>query len=689
MNIAVTTPATTNVWNVELMLSLKLLYAKFSINLTHNETNVHAIIIIMRVSKNLKLFNDFIYNTTVFLFYNIFDRKSKMSVSTVIQNKILEAKTQKDKKQEASPSDIIELFEYLPDSRFITLMYEGIKSGVINPNDVLLYSVEKMNTKEYVYLSAIALRYGANPNEYISNPSIGVVNHIHILAYLYRAHTISGVSSYPYFELMILLLVYYGSNPQRKLYDNAPIEGSNPTVAEWLVSSGYQNSLLQLVSSWREITSPQTQTLLAILTSVKELIQIPITELDIEKILIARSNSLLEVAPQPKLSDPLDLDYSVLYWCIQNYELDAIAIYASMGILPSYALVSILLLLLRENSKGNNPLFFDILSNILEVWVNNGVDLDKEQFNYLETTSKSLNNRILNIYTQPYWVKACKPTRTLPNDISDKLLSIANGIGIEEKDYVTISKQLRNLSKFSISSILQAAKNRRLAQFGSKHSYITEFASLVPTSLHPVQSPASSQSIFPSLTPSHSIPTPIHTVSVPVLYCSNRSTIVGDYGDYSDVSVSSYRDYNGQVWCFLSTHYKELLMSGKNPDNNLELPISFLDELEEKLKLIHQLGLNEKSPLKLSDVLAKAFDPDRPTDEVTNVKLDHLYKYVSKRRLISSDLESILASMNYRIRLKSMDEDLAIATFAYIVDYILNEDDKDKAKTLSRTLKNL
>ena len=77
INIAVTTAATTKVWKAESIFNLKLLYAKFSINLTHKETKAHAITIIINVSENLNPDREF-----MIFFYT--EGKSTMDLSSFL-----------------------------------------------------------------------------------------------------------------------------------------------------------------------------------------------------------------------------------------------------------------------------------------------------------------------------------------------------------------------------------------------------------------------------------------------------------------------------------------------------------------------------------------------------------------------------------------------------------------------------
>lgn len=561
-----------------------------------------------------------------------------------------------------------------PTAKFRAILDSAITRRIIDPDVALLSLIRSFRSRENIYPIAIALRLGANPNMYIYDPESGVVGTMHILGYLYYNGRKNGIEKELYFNTVVLLLIHYGSSPMRAIYDNSGggIKESiqeakmGRNVMDWLTFNDYHHILESAFPDYRRNITEGTKNILAILTGDRCLISIPFIETDIEKIIMARNTrgegskvgeskigayghyNLLPDCPDPKMKDSINLDWMVLIWAMDNYDDDTTSYYTSMGLIYSYPLMAKLLIRMKKNESQGNIYLNSTLSRILELNVGSGYIMDTEQMEYLGTISSVLRDRVKSIYAQPYWTKVCSfnpsPSLSIDSTVPKKLQATAITLGIENpSSHQNVCMQLRRMTESDKNDLKTAARNRQLSRLGAKHGYISDFTA-------------------------GSCP--------PVLYCVNRSTIDGEYSDYSDMSLSSYRDSNGDVWCFLSPNYKYMLETGKNPISGSMLPEPYLEEIKTKLDMLRDLGVDERKPSQLSQAIDELMKPDEPDNDVTDSMLNRLYKlssgYISQERIKNATQEqlmTILSASGYTIDLSNLTKQYSLCIFAYIIDH--------------------
>jgi hypothetical protein len=567
-----------------------------------------------------------------------------------------------------SPNQLESFFSLPITPEFRTILDAGITRKVIDPDYALLSLIKRFRSSEYIYPIAISLRLGANPNMYITDTESGVLGTIHILGYVYFMWRKNKSLEERYLNTVVLLLLHYNSSPMRAIYDDRgggikPIgeQGSARNVLDWLNGNNYPHILNAAYPDYLSQLTPQVKNLLAMLTGNRALIAEPFKEQDIEKIVQARNTwgkndgsegfghyNLLPDCPDPQLKDSLGIDYLVLIWALDNYDYHAIAWWTGMGIIMSYPLFTKLLIRLKYHAQQDDVLLYENLSRMLESMIGSGYVMDTDQMLFLEGVSKPLHDRIMSIYSQPYWVKVCSfnPSPSLPagSVVPLRLKAAAADLGIENvESHYNVCRQLRQLSESETDKLKIAAKNRQLSRLGAKHGYISDFAA---------------------------------GTCPPVLYCVNRSTMDGEYSDYSDIGLSSYRDGNGDVWCFFSSNYEHMVDTKKNPINGSLLPESFVSEIATKREMMADLGVDIKKPPKLSESIDALMKPDTIDNSISQAKLQELFGTTSSviakeklRSLSQVQLQTILSSVGYDIQLTELSRSLALSVFAYIINH--------------------
>lgn len=588
----------------------------------------------------------------------------------------------------------IDLFLALkPNGEFRAILEAALARGVFDLDTTLLSLIKSFKGRENIYPIAITLRLGANPNTYIVDKDTNIAGVMHILAYVHVIGRRHKIDNEPFFTTVVLLLLHYGSSPMRSIFDKnggAVTTDHSMNVMDWLRLNDYSNILDRTFPQYRDVLDDRSKNVIGILTGDRTLISSPLSEQDIEKIIMARNTkkgmeenkresrysepgfyghfNLLQKCPDPKLKDsPASLDWLVLVWSLENYDEDSMSYYTSMGYILSYIGMTKLLISMRRHSKNGDIYLVSILSRMIELNVGSGYIMDSEQYNYLSNISPTIAGRVKSIYSQPYWTKVCSfvPSQTLSlsDSVPPKLKSMVTTLGVENPtNHQNVCLQLRRLQESNKDDLKSAAKNRQLSRLGAKHGYISDFTS---------------------------------GPSPPVLYCVNRSNRGGgddDYSNYSDMALSSYRDSNGDVWCFLSSNYQSMLETGKNPISGVDLPESYLDEIRVKLSMLKELGTNEKKPPSLSDTIDRLTQNDEIDNSVSDMMVAKMYKYTSGSinqekisSLSSAQIERILDNIGYHIDTAELSRSMSL----YILAYLVNHYASHSPSTLSTLISNI
>lgn len=559
-------------------------------------------------------------------------------------------------KQKADRSEETIFFKGKLDAAFRLILDMGLKTAVLDHDYALSSLVKNISGQLSIYPIAIALRRGCNPNLYIEDKMVSP-NPIHILAYTYYSwgRNVPEADT-RYLTSIILLLVYYGSSPLRPAIGlgNRPyIEGVTETglnVIEWLEDNRYRHILRIAYPNYKANLDKDTLQLLVVMTGDVTIIDdvgTPdlIPEKRVQTIMFCRTDDpsfgLLNMAKPPRMRN--GMDYQVVYWAMENMCSDAYAHYASMGLGISYPLLNTAILRLKAYTRNGNVLLRDAYIEMIESSIRTGTPLDTDQRLLLGEANATIQDRLVRIYQRPYWEKVCNRQSSI-GGFPLQLQGIASEMGIEPNDdRVTVCTQLHTISGMDKQVARDSIVNRQKARLSAKHGTVEEFS----------------------------------TGDIPVLTCTKLTAADGDYMEYPDLYVASYRDSKKRVWCFPSYNYHIMMERKVNPVDGTRLPESFLSEVRSKDSEITRLALSEKKVDKIDDLLDNLNKPDIYYDGKSEEQVKRFYAELDKMRITPDEIKTITPAIldkavragEYNGNLNLLPREHAIVTTAYIVNY--------------------
>jgi hypothetical protein len=554
---------------------------------------------------------------------------------------------------------------------FAVILALAIENKSIAVDDALVSAARTFSTRKSLYIIAQILRLGGNPNLYVEDEGLeqpklipGVSGSegrpLHLIAYIYyhqkvKGDTVSAPTSR--LNMLMILLIYYGANPNLPVrpseigvedeYSYRAPEGSL-SVLEWLDRTRIDHSLRMIYPSYSEHLSPESMTVLAILVGVEEMIpdnQI-LDEEQIEKIIVAGTNSLLDRGVTPtQQSGP---DMSVIYWSVQYFNLEAFKYYSTMGLQASYPMINTLLLRMKQYVQSGDVLLYSIYLMMLDVSISNGNTIDTNQQSLLQSISSEAYTRIMNKYKQPYWVKTCSYRSHGEGTTTPRLERVAILLDLSSSDSRDgICGQLSLLSEHDTETLVRAATTRQHHRVISRLASIPEFIS----------------------------------GQLPKLTYFNQSSIDGDYDDYVDLMVSSYRDSAGRIWAFTSSNYDLVLETKRNPIDGSLLPERYLSEVRWKVDYLSSQNIDYEVPLTHRQCIETISLADTVDNTASESELASFYSSMSERgvtreglgRLTAEQLDLAVLRGGYDASIKRLTKSHALTTTAYVVNYYLKE----------------
>lgn len=574
------------------------------------------------------------------------------------------------------PASVITTFYRLdPTPEVRAIVSAGLAAKTLNPDETLLAYVSQQLTDGQLLSMAIALRYSANPNTYVS---LGPKREtLHILAYLHlnwRSRHPTGVKD-DYLTMATLTLLACGANPMLPAVDNdaglvrpASMDAKrSPNVIEWLDAKKYPHVLKRAYPDLKKAVSAQTLKQVAILSgNVSLMTGLTLTEKDTNLIMRSRANDELYVGhienlggqpseqlednkfdlasllPPPKTMN--GLDYNVIFEAVQYYNDKLIEYYAYRGIYMSYPLINTVILRIRQYQQTNNPVLRDIFLRMLEFGILNGMQIDVEQRNLLSSLSAEgeIYRRLIELYTRPYWEKECSHINMFDNKVPERLLTIAHEVGLESQSHSSICLQLADMATMNQEDLKETTKQRQRMRISAQHAKPGELTGDAPF----------------------------------ILACANQVEIEGDPFDITDLNLGHYRDVRGDLWCFTSDQFESLVEGKANPINNERLPDSFLADLRFRLERLKALGRDPRRWQRYSELVDSITKPDTVTNTFTDVQVTRLIELMSSYGLSRKGLETISAPnldqavtrAGYSANLRYLTRIHALNTVAYIIN---------------------
>jgi len=594
--------------------------------------------------------------------------------------------------QSPPPSVITTFYRLEPTPEVRAIISAGLATKILNPDETLLAYVSQQLTDGQLLSMAIALRYSANPNAYVS---LGPKREtLHILAYLH----LNWRTRHPeatddkYLTMATLVLLACGANPMLSAVDNdaglvrpASMEVKrSANVIEWLDAKRYPHVIKRSYPDLKKGTSAATLKQVAILSGKASLLMgLTLTENDANLMLRSRANdelyvghienlggepaeqlednkfNLASLLPPPKAMN--GLDYKVIFEAVQYYNDKLIEYYAYRGIYMSYPLINTVILRIRQYQQTNNPVLRDVFLRMLEYGIVNGMQIDVEQRNLLSSLSAEgeIYRRLVELYTRPYWEKECSHINMFDNKVPERLLTIAHEVGFEAQSHSSICLQLADMATMDPETLKETSKQRQRMRISSMHARPGELTGDAPF----------------------------------ILACTNQVEIEGDPFDITDLNLAHYRDIRGDLWCFTSDQFESLMEGKANPINNERLPESFLADLKFRLERLKALGRDPRRWQRYSELVDSITKPDTVSNAFTDIQVSRFIDLMTSYGLPRKGLESISAPnfdeavtrAGYSANLRYLTRIHALNTVAYIVNgFMIN--DPERGRRIARSV---
>lgn len=549
-------------------------------------------------------------------------------------------------------------------SLYFLYFIKSIENNILESNTLLSIVLNKLdnNDNDYYYnLIILCLRYGANSNLYLKSK----YGDIHIILYIVLSMRESNINLTK-IDFLIYCFMIMGSNLTQNSFiqeniseeisTNSNIDNSfistilgkpkinekpiqnNISIVDWLynngigqfkkIVSGHQINILNLneLIFENKTIKPNYKKLLAIICDNAEyaLNIIDSEFLNIELIIKFRSFNILKSLPNN--------DY---YNCIKELKgghifglkisidicsFESFKHFFDKGLILNYFTLNILLLKIKHSYDINGKIIIDELINILKYSIEKGTHLDLEQLNLITMSSKQLEDDIKLIYGKPMWKKVCENTSS--NYIPENLKKIAFNLNLDFSD--TKSNICENLNKISSipnkETLKQSSQNRQQKKMSNELSLISDYINNEP----------------------------------PLIVCEN----LNDGFDYTDYSISYYKDSNQKTWCFLSNMYENLLKNKINPNTNELLPELFNEQIEYKFNILNKLNIKYSTPKTILESIDELEINDKINNEESDFIVDTIYSLAFMYKIVKKDFIDLTnEKMNLILSFLNMEQD--------------------------------
>ena len=225
--------------------------------------------------------------------------------------------------------------------------------------------------------------------------------------------------------------------------------------------------------------------------------------------------------------------------------------------------------------------------------VNIGADIDLVQFELFNTAANYEEvEEIKKAFQVPKWKKLCSVQMT---ETRIELKQIAFDLNLNfNMSEEQICSKLKHISLLSKEDFLESAIKRQEDRISNTLSSTTDY---------------------------------VGKDGGPERYkCSEKCTVITNPYIYNDARMAFYKDpRDGEVWCFTSDTFENLLASETNPYTNKPLPNNFIQTLKAQVNILKELAVfnNNKN---IKDALREYFD----RTVMNNRKTEYAYNTVVK-----------------------------------------------------------
>jgi hypothetical protein len=561
---------------------------------------------------------------------------------------------------------------------------EKLGNKSLNPDDLFANVIYMMESKEYLIILALCLRFGANPDMYVIDPDAG---DIHIMAYIYI--TLFRNPSAPenskvdigVLNTLVLMMISENTkivapifNPKTKSKSSESsftnpmnnIFDSGTSVKQWLSDQGYDPIFLSIDTRMENNQGNNSDDLLLHDDSVKfhGMIVDKTTAKEIYVMLDKDdclepedffNESLLELAIR-SFSDSVvskakintdfisnDIDNKSMVNSVKYINYKSFIKFLELGCLPSYILINKMLLNLRlYNSNKSEYIERRDVFNMLISSIENGVIIDKDQYNIIIALGPQIKDNFDSVYKQPYWKKTCKSSQS---EISNELEKIAIDLNIDTSSSKNvICQNITSLSKYESSKLVASASEKERVKLSIELGMLSEFID----------------------------------GKAPNLICRNKTLMENNITDYNDIDTANYRDENGAIWCFVKDSFDSLIDSGQNPYTIQPLPENFIQLLKNKRDVLKKLNLYSEPAKTFKSSVSVLTEKD----VINNIHTDYVVKGVQQLALINNvrddtlkslsieQMTEILNNSNINYNFTGLTRNHSFITFCYIISFL-------------------
>jgi len=505
----------------------------------------------------------------------------------------------------------------------------ALDNEIINPNYLLTKSISNIKDDRNIIAIALALRYDANPNLYVSVQNFGIV---HILVYTY----IKLYTNIPdeLLHNILLMLILSHSNPMLPAVDSTAggvksiFEAQNDvSVTTWITEknkmtgiktdSSTNLTILDVLNN-RNIHQSITDNL-GVQLDKPELIKCPV---DISMIVQYHSNTVLE---EKKNKIP-QLEF-VLSETVKYLNLEGFSKILRLNSNVSYFFVNDLLIRITLYYKRKLLLPYNITKSMLLMLIERGIKLDNYQLDIISTTGEQNTKEIMDIYSKPYWMKIMNYTgpgvngNTYPNltnnetrngnqklnEVPFDLRLLAYTLGLNyNADMKLILEQIRKISFTDPEAYKSAFIRRQMSRISTNSSTPLDFINEPDLEKYTAR-------------------------NIPLLKQNNKNPY-----EYNELDIGVYKDANETVWIFTSDMFEQIITTKKNPYTNELLPNEFLDGLKTQRSLIKRLGFHVGRSLTVNDGLERMNKQDTVNNDENN-RIVSQFEQISAVHGISTD----------------------------------------------------
>lgn len=484
-----------------------------------------------------------------------------------------------------------ELLKTEPSPELTAYLYLGLRARKINPDLLLIVSLDNLRVRQDLIPLGLALRFGANPNGTwelnAGRYSIAISS-----ALVLRDHRVVreiGITAWS-------LLLASGLNlkgPAR------PAEfGETRSVLQYFSENRLLTpDLEKLFQGFSTEKLPnEARNFIGILLNRKELVLQPNSE-DQMLIVATYAESLYDRVSPKHLLDAL-----------KYYNNDYLLLALTQGAELRYASINELLIDMRRRVQLRQMSLAQVRLDQLLTAVKYGASLDKYQYAMLLSIMSEKAQLVSAAYREPRWKKECRNSATP----SRELARLALGLQIEQGDKTQVCQLLSKYAGSNHEALIQAARERRANNLVSSGDLLTGSSS-------------------PRI-------------------CENRGTLSRDPLELPKIATVSYLS-SGKLYCIPSELYESVLKTGQSPFPNATgihepLPISIRTEIQNNLSTLKRYKFSPVNVPSFREMLNELDKPD--LIEIDTVTLQDFVDFGRAQGLTAEQISNISPNQGLR-----------------------------------------